>query len=129
MMTIRSPLRRWVGALLAGGIIGIGGCSSTPPPREAVSQAELAVTQAGQGRAPQYAAPELNKARDKLTEAKRAMDAERHAEARRLAEQALVDAQLAEAKAQAEQQRQVLQELRKSIEALKQEAERASSAR
>lgn len=129
MMTMRSPLQRWAGALLVWGTIGIGGCSSTPPPREAVSQAELAVTQAGQGRASQYAAPELNKARDKLTEAKRAMDAERYVEARRLAEQALVDAQLAEAKAQAGQQRQVLQELRKSLEALKQEAERASSPR
>lgn len=127
MGTTMSALRQWAGVLLACGIIGIsGGCASTPPPRETIGQAELAVTEAGQGKAPQYAAPELSKARSKLDEAKRAMDAERYIEARRLAEQALVDAQLAAAKAQAEEQRQTLQELRKSIEALQEEAVRAT---
>lgn len=94
-----------------------------------MAQAELVVAEAGQGKAPQYASSELSKARDKLDAAKRAMDAERYTEARRLAEQALVDARLAEAKAQAEQQRQILQELRKNIEALKEEAGQASGSR
>lgn len=130
MGIMMSALPQWVGVLLACGIIAVSyGCSSTPPPRESIGQAELAVTEAGQGKAPQYAAPELSKARLKLDEAKRAMDAERYIEARRLAEQALVDAQLAEAKAQAEQQRQTLQELRKSIEALKEEAGQAPGSR
>lgn len=127
MMTMTSTLPRLAGALLVCGILGAGGgCSSDSPPTGAVSQAELAVSQAGQGKASEYAAPELSRAREKLDEAKRAMDGERYTEARRLAEQALVDAQLAEAKAAAEQQRQTAQELRKSIEALQQEAGRAS---
>lgn len=130
MVIIISALRRRFCLLLACGMMAaIYGCTSTPPPQETVAQAELVVTETGQGRAPQYASSELSKARDKLDAAKRAMDAERYTEARRLAEQALVDARLAEAKAQAEQQRQTLQELRKNIEALREQAGQATDSR
>lgn len=130
MVIIMSALRQRFCLLLACGMMAaIYGCTSTPPPRETVAQAELVVAETGQGRAPQYASSELSKARDKLDAAKRAMDAERYTEARRLAEQALVDARLAEAKAQAEQQRQTLQELRKNIEALREQAGQASDSR
>src|SRR5207244_1500247 len=107
MISTRTTLQQRIGALLVCGALGTGGCSAARPPTEAVAQAELAVQQAGQSKAPQYASRELSMARDKFDSAKRAMEAEHYEEARRLAEQALVDAQLAETKAEAESTRQV----------------------
>lgn len=128
MYALSSSAPRRAGALLVFSALGLGACSSMPPPEGAMSQAELAVQEAGSSRAPELAATELNQARTKLDAAKRAMDAERYLEARRLAEKALVDAQLAEARAEAEADKRTAQELRKSIEALQQEAGRQSPA-
>jgi Domain of unknown function (DUF4398) len=108
------------------GILVAGGCSSARPPTATVAQAELAVKEAGQSKAPEYAAGELNIAREKFDRAKRAMDKEDYEEARRLAEEALVDAQLAETKADAESTRNAAQELRKTLDSLRGEAERQS---
>ncbi len=119
-------LRKPVGIPLVCGALGLGGCSTAQPPTAIVSQAELAVQQAGQSKAPEYASRELSMARQKFDSAKRAMDAERYEEARRLAEQALVDAQLAEMRAEAESVKQAAQELRKAIESLRAEADRAA---
>jgi hypothetical protein len=52
------------------------------------------------------------------------MNAKEYEQARRLAENALANAQLAEAKAEAESTQQVADELRKSIEALRAEIQR-----
>jgi hypothetical protein len=65
-------------------------------------------------------------ARQKFDSAKRAMDAEQYDEARRLAEQAMVDARLAEIRAEAAGAKQAAQELQKAIESLRSEAERAA---
>ncbi len=65
-------------------------------------------------------------AADKLDEAKRAMNKEEYAVARRLAEEALVDAQVAEAKAASEDARRAANDMRQSIETLRREAERSS---
>jgi hypothetical protein len=91
-----------------------------------VSQAELAVREVGQSQAAQHAPRELSNARQKYDQAKRALDAERYTEARRLAEQALVDAELAETKAEVVSARQAAQELQKALEALRTEAGRMS---
>jgi anti-sigma28 factor (negative regulator of flagellin synthesis) len=79
----------------------------------------LAVSEAQQAQASQYAPADLYIARQKMETAKQAMTNGDYTKARRFAEQALVDAQLAEAKAQAEIQRQNVEELRKSIESLR----------
>lgn len=126
-MTLAKISYRRFGVICVFAWLGTSACSSTNPPTGAVSQAELAVRQAGQSKASQYAPTELSNARDKLDRAKRAMDAERYVEARRLAEQALADAQLAEARAEAEQQRRAASEMRRSIETLREEATRAST--
>jgi len=84
------------------------------------------VQEAGQSKAPEYAAGELNIAREKFDQAKRAMDKEEYDLARRLAEEALVDAKLAQSKAEAESTRNAAQELRKTIDSLRGEAERQS---
>src|SRR5262245_48674953 len=126
MMIMRKTLRQWIGLPLVCGALGAGGCSASRPPTAIVSQAELAVQQADKSKAPQYAPRELGLAREKFDRAKRAMDTEHFEEARRLAEQALVDAQLAETKAEAESTKQVAQELLKAIESLRAEAQRAA---
>lgn len=124
MRWTRAPKR--LGIPFVCGMLSVGGCSSAQPPTAIVSQAELAVQQAGQSKASHHASTELNLARQKFDSAKRAMDAERYEEARRLAEQALVDAKLAEMRAEAQSAKIAAQELRKAIESLRAEAERAS---
>ena len=119
-------LPNWRSVALVCGVLAVGGCSAGRPPTATVAQAELAVQEAGQSKAPEYAAGELNIAREKFDRAKRAMDKEKYEDARRLAEEALVDAQLAETKADAESTRNAAQELRKTIDSLRGEAERQS---
>jgi uncharacterized coiled-coil DUF342 family protein len=102
----------------------ISGCSAGKPPLGTVSQAELAVQQADKNTASQYAPLELQTARDQLDGARRALGTEHYEEARRLADQALVNAQLAEAKAEAEKTRHAAEELHKSIETLRAELAR-----
>ena len=114
--------------LLCGGLI-ISGCSAGQPPLGTLSQAELAVQQADKSTASVYAPLELQTARDQVNEAKRAMAAKEYEEARRFADQALVNAQLAEAKAGAGKARAAAEELRKSIQTLRAELERVSTAR
>jgi hypothetical protein len=87
------------------------------------------VQQADKSKASAYAPRELGLAREKFDRAKRAMDVEHYEEARRFAEQALVDAQLAETKAEADSAEQTARELRKAIESLRDEAQRASLSR
>jgi hypothetical protein len=123
----RAVLRPWIGVPLACGILGVSGCSATRPPTETFAKADVAVHQAEASKAPQYAPLELRLAREKLEKAKAAMASDDNEEARLLAEQALVDAQLAEAKAESEGERQRAQELRKTIETLHAEAERTST--
>lgn len=68
----------------------------------AVSQAELAVSEAAASEAAALAPEDLQLARSKLALAEQAAHAGDQDRARRLAEQALVDAQLAEVKAESE---------------------------
>jgi hypothetical protein len=109
--------------LLISGALGVSGCSAGRPPTDTLSQAELAVQQVGQSKAPEYAPRDLHLAREQLDSAKRALSTKDYERARRLAEQALVQAQLAEAKAEAESARRAAAELARSIEALRREIE------
>lgn len=102
------------------------GCAGTPPPTEKVEVAEAAVRQADTRGAADAAALELRLARDKLERARIAMAEERYVTARRLAEQAQVDALLAEAKAQSAAALASAREMQDSIESLRGEAQRAS---
>ena len=101
------------------------GCAGTPP-TEKVEVAEAAVQQADTSGAAEQAALELRLAREKLERARVAMADERYVAARRLAEQAQVDALLAEAKAQSAEALERAREMRDSIESLRGEAERAA---
>ena len=108
------------------GTMGLVGCSSVQPPTATISQAQLAIRQADQSKASQYAPLELRKAQEKIAQAEKAMRNEEYLKARRLAEAALVDARLAESKANSEMARRNAAELQKTIESLRAEAQRGS---
>jgi hypothetical protein len=102
------------------------GCSTVGPPKAEIAAADLAIQDATKSKASQYAPLELRMARDKFDKAQRAMNNKEYIHARRLAEEALVDAELAEAKASSEDARRTANELQQSLETLRREAERAS---
>ena len=107
------------------GVVGLSSCAGGPPTATLtqLSQAELAVQQADKSKAPEYARLELYTAREQLTAAQQAMHRKDYAEARRLAERAMVNAQLAETMGEAAQARQAATELQHSVEALRHEAD------
>lgn len=106
--------------------LSVCGCSAVGPPKESIAAAELAVKEANKSKTLEYAPLELRMATDKLDAAKRDMNEKKYTEARRLAEEALVDAQAAEAKAGSEDARRAASDLRQSLETLRREAQRAS---
>jgi hypothetical protein len=118
-----------VHVLLLCGAMGLSSCAGKPPAATVsqVSQADLAVQQASKSKAPEYASLELYTAREQLAGAQDALHRKEYTEARRWAERALVNAQLAETKAESEQTRRTAAELRQSIEALRREAEKPAS--
>jgi hypothetical protein len=73
---------------------------------------------------PPYSPVELRSAREKLDEAQIALDARAYERARRLAENGLVDARVAEVRAETESARQAARDLRLSLESLRAEAAR-----
>jgi hypothetical protein len=105
-------------------LVGIAGCASGPVPEAEMAAAELALTQAEDAEVAARAPAPYALARDKLERARNAMADGENVEARRLAEQALVDAQLAEAEARSEVAREHADELRQSIETLREELAR-----
>ena len=106
---------------------GLGACASVPPPESQMGKADLALRKAEQADAAHFAPLEMRTARTKLEAARAAMRDKENLEARRLAEQAKLDAILAEATAQTAQRREATDTIRADIEALRAEAERASS--
>jgi hypothetical protein len=99
------------------------GCASVPPP-PTLLQARQAVEQAQQAPADEYAALELHEAQEKLNAAESAAAAEKNAEAEQLAQEALINVQVAQAKANAEHANQAADELAKTIQTLQQETVR-----
>jgi hypothetical protein len=106
-------------ALLAG-----GACASVPPPKDTIAQADAAVARAKQQQVSTYAPLELRKAEEKLQQSKSAMADDRNLEAKRLAEQSLVDAELATVSAQKAESNKAAAELAQTVDVLKQEINR-----
>lgn len=89
----------------------------------AFSKAELSLRTAAEARADELAPMDLQRAKEKLEHARKAMAAGRDTEARRLAEAADVEAELAEAKAEAEIMRLAADYIRRRGDVLRQELE------
>jgi hypothetical protein len=110
-VVIRTLLLGAVGAVLAAQL----GCAG-PSPQPAIADAERAVALAEEAQARRYASSEMGEALRELRSAQEmAQSSSNWIEARRLAEKASVDAQLATEKAQAERLRVSLELLRLSI--------------
>lgn len=87
---------------VAAWLIAVPGCSViNKSPAGALANAESSMRSAREARADELAPGDWRSAREKLERAKRAMDDRNYDQARRLAESAQVEAELAEAKAEA----------------------------
>jgi len=118
-----SSTRRFGFPIVCTTIIGLFGCASETPPINTISTADTALNQAMMVKASEYAPVEMQRAMEKLGRAKQALADEEYEDARRLAEQAQIDAQLAEAKARSGNAREMAQQTQQTIEALRREAE------
>jgi hypothetical protein len=104
----------------------VAGCASTPIPNEKIAVAKSSVARAEQSGAPEYAPVEMAAARDKLARAEKAAANKDGQPATQLAEQANVDAQLAEATAQEHKSHKAAVEFDASMQALRQESQRST---
>jgi len=113
-------------AIAAAVILGLAACASTPIPNEKIAVAKASMQRAEQSGAPELAPVELASARDKLTRAQKAAADHEAQPATMLAEQANVDAQLAEATATQERSHKAAAEFDASMQTLRQEAARST---
>lgn len=110
---------------LASPLAGVlGGCASTPVPSAQMAVAEASVQQANSNSTRENAPAELQIAIDKLASARQAMTRKDYELAGQLAEQAHVDAQVAEMHAQSARSRKAAQESQEAARALSEEANR-----
>ncbi|MFH1701903.1 MAG: DUF4398 domain-containing protein [Nitrospirota bacterium] len=93
-------------------------------PLEKITTVKKAIDTARESNAIINAPLELKLAEDKLEKAKAAINEEEFEMARRLADEALIDAKLAEAKSRSERAKKLEQEMRNSIDTLRRELER-----
>jgi hypothetical protein len=99
------------------------GCATQgPQPAEELTRAKTVIEQADRTGAQRYAAADLQKAHDELSNAERANGEKRYDDARRYAESAAADANVATARASAGEAQHASQEVKQSNEALRQEA-------
>lgn len=92
-----------------------------------MTEARSAVKQAEDVGAMEFAAVEYRRAQQKLADAQAALTRGRHDQARRLAEQAAVDAELAGVKARSAKTQNAVTELQESIRLLRQEMARPNN--
>jgi hypothetical protein len=118
------------GFLLAAAVgVLCGGCASQANrPVAEISRAQTLIDQAEKSGAQQYAAVELEHARDKLRLANAAIEDGKNDEARARANEAAVDAQLAQARASSGEAKKAAQEVERSTETLQREATRGEGA-
>ena len=121
----QSPIRLGAVLLVAA---TLGACGSkAPKPSSELALAGSALKNAETSGAREYAPIELRIAREKQAAADKAVSKKRYGEARQLSSEALVDAELARATADAEKSRLALKEAQDNIEMMRQEAVRTST--
>lgn len=112
--------------ICAAGLLGalaLSGCASNPAPKPTAQlvRARTLITVAQNDQAQRYAAGDLQRAQDELSDAKAAA-ADRHYErARTLAENAAADADLASARAASRKARESSQQVHRSLDTLKEQ--------
>ena len=112
-------------AVPAVSLLLLGACASTPqPPTESLTDARLAIANAEQSDARQYASAELDEAQRQLSMAERAVGLERMTEADRFAKQSQIAAELAMARTGSAKAAEINHEMQRSTEALIEEMRR-----
>ena len=106
--------------------LGLAACASTPVPNEKIAVAKASVQNAEQSGAPELAPVEMAAARDKLARAEKAAANGDAQPATQLAEQANVDARLAQATAQQQRSHKAAVEFDASMQALRSESMRST---
>lgn len=107
------------------GLAILAGCASAPPrPTAELAKAQTLIEQAERNRAQQYAAADLDRARDKLHRSDVALNERKGDLAQRLAAEAAIDAEMALARATTTQAEKSAAEVTASVEALRNEAQR-----
>ncbi|OGQ94535.1 MAG: hypothetical protein A2521_05025 [Deltaproteobacteria bacterium RIFOXYD12_FULL_57_12] len=118
-------MRTIIHLFVLSAILALTGCAGRiPPPDSQVMLATSSIGRAENAGASDAVPEELQLAREKLQKAEQAMQRREYLVAQRLAEQAIVDADLAGVKARTVKARQAAAALRESIRTLRDEAER-----
>lgn len=125
MFIVNTFLRFGSLAALASLLMFLTSCGSMPP-TDTLSKAEFAIQDANRNGASQYEPQLLNSASNKLKHANMAVDDDENDEARRLAQEAMAEAMLANAKSKAAKQAKEVDEMKKAIEALQEETSRST---
>jgi hypothetical protein len=124
---VKSKISRLGKAAAVGAVVlAMAACASTPIPNDKIAVAKEAVRRAEQSGAPELAPVELATARDKLSRAEKAAADHDAQPATALAEQADIDARLAEATANQQRAHKAATEFDASMAALRQESMRTS---
>jgi hypothetical protein len=124
MMTKIALLKKALPVTLSmiGSVILLAACASPTPAQLAISSADEAYDRAISADSAKYAPLPTHLAKDKLDQAKSSLNNKDYEIARRLAEEAQVDARLAESTAQSERAQSQAQEVQKAIEDLRRES-------
>ena len=121
-------LKRRLPAIAAAGAIavtGLVGCATEgPPPTTELAKAQAMVQQADKANAQRYAGADMQRAHEELQTAERLMGEHKYDAARRSAQSAGADANLALAQSAAAEAQASARELERSNDTLRQEATR-----
>ena len=117
---------RTVGVIGCAFVVITGCASATLPPTEQMAVSKSAIANAVSAGGTEYAPVEMRNAQEKMDRASRAMDKKDFDEARWLAEEAQVDARLAEKKAQSAKAQKAASVMQEDIRVLREEIIRKS---
>lgn len=121
-----SKVRRAGGAVVAAAALGMAACASTPVPNDRLAVAHDSVQRAERSGAPELAPVQLASAKEKLNKAEDAAAHHDGVPAGQYADQANVDAQLAEAMANQQKSHKAAMEFDSSMQALRSESMRST---
>ena len=123
--TFRPPNPRTLLAIAVASL-ALAGCASTPAPTEQMAVSKSAIANAASAGGGEYASIEMRSAQDKMDRANAALAKEDFESARWLAEEAQVDARLAEKKAQSAKARKAALVMNEDLRVLREEINRKS---
>lgn len=115
-----------IGIALSALLFLLTGCASAPIPTEQFAVSQAAIESATSAGATEYAPLEIKTARDKMSAAQRAITDKKYPAAAALAEEAAVDAKLAQTKAESEKANKSVSDIQDNLRILLDEIERNS---